>query len=113
MPEIIRLLNQAVAYDPTFLLAYCELARANAYVYRLGIDQTPARVALAEAASNTASRLAPARAEPHLAAAWVAYHCQLDYEKALTEAGIARRGLPNNPSVFSLPAYIARRQGRW
>ena len=46
MREIIRLRDQAVAYDPTFLLAYCELARANAYVYHLGVDHSPARVAL-------------------------------------------------------------------
>ena len=113
MHEIIRLLDQAVAYDPTFLLAYCELARANAYVYHLRVDHSPARLALAEEARNIALRLGPARAEPHLAAAWVAYHCYRDYEKALAEVGIARRGLPNNASVFSLPAYIARRQGRW
>ena len=113
MHEIIRLLDQAVAYDPTFLLAYCELARANAYVYHLRVDHSPARLALAEEARNIALRLGPARAEPHLAAAWVAYHCHRDYEKALIEVGIAQRGLPNNASVFSLPAYIARRQGRW
>jgi tetratricopeptide (TPR) repeat protein len=57
--------------------------------------------------------LAPDRGEPHLAAAWVAYHCYLDYETALAEVAIAKRGLPNNASVFSLPAYIARRQGHW
>jgi serine/threonine protein kinase/Flp pilus assembly protein TadD len=113
MHEIIRLLDQAVAYDPTFLLAYCELARANAYVYHLGVDHSPARLALAEEARNIALRVGAARAEPHLAAAWVAYHCYRDYEKALIEVGIAKRGLPNNASVFSLPAYIARRQGRW
>src|SRR5882724_5087434 len=32
MREVTRLLDQAVAYDPIFLLAYCELARAHAYV---------------------------------------------------------------------------------
>jgi serine/threonine-protein kinase len=113
MREITRLLDQAVAYDPTFLLAYCELARAHATVYFWGIDRTPARVALAKAARDAALRLGPARAESHLAAAWVAYHCFLDYEAALSEVTIARRGLPNDASVFSLSAYIARRQGHW
>ena len=69
-------------------------------VYHLGVDHTPARLALAEEARNIALRLAPKRAEPHLAAAWVAYHCHRDYGKALTEVGIARRGLPNNEAVF-------------
>jgi serine/threonine-protein kinase len=113
LPEIIRLLDQAVAHDPTFLLAYCELARTHAGVYWFGKDRTPARVALAEKARNTALRLAPDRGEPHLAAAWVAYHCYLDYETALSEVAIARRGLPNDASVFWLPAYVARRRGHW
>ena len=113
MREIIRLLDQAVAYDPTFLLAYCSLAGAHAYVYHLGVDQSPARVALAKEARDAALRLGPDRAEPHLAAAEVAFHCDLDYETALAEVAIAQRGLPNDASVFSLPAYIARRQGHW
>jgi len=113
MREIIRLLDQAVAHDPTFLLAYCSLAGAHAYVYHLGVDQTPARVALAKEARDAALRLDPDRAEPHLAAAEVAFHCDLDYKTALAEVAIAQRGLPNDASVFSLPAYITRRQGHW
>jgi serine/threonine protein kinase/TolB-like protein/Flp pilus assembly protein TadD len=113
MHEIIRLLDQAVAYDPTFLLAYCSLAGAHAYVYHLGVDQSPARVALAKEARDAALRLGPDRAEPHLAAAEVAFHCDLDYETALAEVAIAQRGLPNDASVFSLPAYVTRRQGHW
>ena len=113
MHEIIRLLDQAIAYDPTFLLAYCSLAGAHAYVYHLGVDQSPARVALAKEARDAALRLGPDRAEPHLAAAEVAFHCDLDYETALVEVAIAQRGLPNDASVFSLPAYVTRRQGHW
>jgi TolB-like protein/Tfp pilus assembly protein PilF len=111
--QTIQLLNQAVAHDPTFLLAYCELARAHAYLYFLGTDHTPARVALAIEARDAALRLAPKRGETHLAAAWVAYHCYLDYETALTEVAIARRGLPNDASIFDITAFITRRQGQW
>ncbi len=77
MREETRLLDQAVAYDPTFLLAYCELAQAHAYAYHLGVDRTPARVALAKAARDAALRLSSDRGEPHLAAAEVAFHCNL------------------------------------
>ncbi|PYL75133.1 MAG: hypothetical protein DMF26_08975 [Verrucomicrobia bacterium] len=111
--EIVRLLDQAVANDPTFLLAYCELARTHAYLYFLGIDHSSSRVALAKAARDAALRLAPDRGEPHLAAAYVAYWCYRDYETALTELAIARRGLPNNPQVFEITAAIDRRQGHW
>jgi len=113
MREVIRLLDQAVAHDPTFVLAYCELARAHSYVHFLGIDHTSSRVALAKEARDVALRLGPDRAEPHLAAAMVAYHCYRDYDTALAEIAIAQRGLPNDGSIFSLPAYIARRQGHW
>src|SRR5205823_1305752 len=43
----IHLLDQAVAHDPAFYLAYCELARAHEHLYFLGADHTPARVAQA------------------------------------------------------------------
>ena len=111
--QTIRLLDQAVALDPTFLLAYCQLARAQVYLYFLGVDPSPARVALAEEARDTALRLGPDRPEPHLAAAWVAYQGYLDYETALNEVRIAQRGLPNDVAVFEITAFIARRQGHW
>jgi TolB-like protein/class 3 adenylate cyclase/Tfp pilus assembly protein PilF len=111
--KVIRLLDQAVARDPTFLLARCDLARAHGYVYFSGVDHSPARLALANEALGTALQLGPDRGEPHLAAAWIAYQCHRDYETALSELAIARRRLPNNPSVFQLPGFIARRQGDW
>jgi TolB-like protein/class 3 adenylate cyclase len=111
--QMIDLLNQAVAHDPDFLLAYCLLARAHAYLYFTGADRTRARVVLAEQALNAAVGLAPHREEPHLAAAWVAYHCYRDYDKALAELAVAREGLPNESAAFSLPAFIARRRGQW
>ena len=111
--EIVRLLNQAVAYDPTFLLAYCELAQAHVGLYFNRGDHTPARLALAKAARDAALRLGPDSGEAHLAAAWVAYNGYRDYETALTEVGIARRALPNDVSVLDITAHIARRQGHW
>jgi serine/threonine protein kinase/tetratricopeptide (TPR) repeat protein len=111
--ERIRLLDQAVAYDPTFLLAYCELAEAHVGLYFSGGDHTPARLVLAEKARDTALRLGPDSGEAHLAAAWVAYNGYRDYETALTEVGIARRALPNDVSVLDITAHIARRQGHW
>jgi TolB-like protein/class 3 adenylate cyclase/Tfp pilus assembly protein PilF len=109
----IRLLEQAVARDPKFLLAQCDLARAQAYLYFVGFDHSPARFTLAKEALSKALDLGPDRGESHLAAAWTAYHCHRDYETALSELAIAERRLPNDPSVFELPGYIARRQGDW
>ena len=111
--EAIRLLNQAVAYDPTFLVAYCELANVHIWLYFNAGDHTLARLELAKAARDTALRLGPERGEAHLAAAWVAYQGYRDYETALNEAAIARRALPNDPSILGMTAHIARRQGHW
>jgi TolB-like protein/Flp pilus assembly protein TadD len=112
-PQAVRLLNQAIAHDPTFLLAYCQLANAHDMLYFVGLDHTPARLALAHEALAKALQLGPDRGEPHLAAARVFYHCYRDYEKALAELAIARRKLPNDSYVFELSAAIARRQGQW
>ena len=109
--QAIGLLDQAVAHDPTFLLAYCLLSRIHAYLYFVGFDHTAARVALAKEARDAALRLGPNRGEPHLAAAYVAYWCYLDYETSLAEVDIARRRLPNDTAVYEITSLIARRQG--
>ena len=111
--QTIQLLEQAVAHDANFLLAYCLLARAHAYIYFSGIDHSANRRTIAQEAVDTALRMGPRRAEPRLAAAFVAYQCFRDYDSAAAELAVARQGLPNDPTAFSLPAFIARRQGNW
>ena len=52
--QAVDLLNQAVARDPSFFDAYCQLAWAHDGVYILGYDHTSARLALADAAVQAA-----------------------------------------------------------
>jgi serine/threonine-protein kinase len=106
------LLNQALARDPSFFLAQCQLAYTHDNLYFLGIDHTPTRLAQAEAAVQAAFRLQPDAGEAHLARAEHLYRAYLDYDKALAELEIARRTLPNDPRVFELLGYIARRQNK-
>jgi len=113
MLQIIDLLNQAVARDPSFLQAYCLLAGAHDQLYFYGLDHTPARLAAAEAAVEKAFRIRPNAGEAHLARAFHLYDGYLDYDGALTELEIARRSLPNDPRIFSVMGYIQRREGRW
>ncbi len=110
--QAVELLDQAVARDPKFLLAYCHLANANDRLY-LNYDHTPARLALADAAVKTALRLRPDSGEAHLALAEHLYRGYLDYDRARAEIAIARRTLPNDPLLFALLGFIDRRQGRW
>jgi serine/threonine-protein kinase len=115
-PKLLQaadLLNQAVARDPSFFEAYCQLAYAHGALYFLGFDHTPARLALAEAAVQAAFRLRPDAGEAHLARAWNLYRGYLDYDGAVAELEVARQTLPNEPRVFELKGYIERRQGRW
>jgi tetratricopeptide (TPR) repeat protein len=107
------LLNQAVARDPAFVQAYCQLAWTHDLLYLFGIDHTPGRLALANAAVQAAFRLRPDAGEVHLARAQNLYRGYLDYDGALAELEIARQTLPNDSRIFELKGYIARRQGRW
>ena len=107
------LLNQAVARDPSFVQAYCQLAWTNDLLYLFGLDHTPARLALADAAVQAAFRLRPDAGEVHLARAQDLYRGYLDYDGALAELEIARQTLPNDSRIFELKGYIARRQGNW
>jgi serine/threonine-protein kinase len=107
------LLNQAIARDPSFFQAYCQLAYTHDQLYFLGLDHTPARLALAEAAIQAAFRLRPDAGEAHLARAENLYRGYLDYEGALAELAAASETLPNSPRVFALKGYIQRRQARW
>ena len=77
-----------------------------------GSDHTPARLALAEAAVQAATRLRPDAAETHLARAQYLYNGLRDYAGALAELEIARRALPNDPRLFELTGYILRRRGQ-
>jgi TolB-like protein/class 3 adenylate cyclase/Tfp pilus assembly protein PilF len=111
--QAVDLLNQAVARDPSFFDAHCQLAYAHDALYFFGYDHTSARLALAEAALQAASRLRPDAGETHLARGWNLYWAYGDYDGALAELEIARQTLPNDPRIFQLTGYIQRRQGHW
>ncbi len=109
--EGIELLNQALARDPSFFAAQCQLAYAHDSLYASGLDHTPERLALAEAAVQAAFRLRPDAGEAHLARANHLYDAYRDYDGALAELDIVRSTMPNAPQIFELTGYIARRRG--
>ena len=111
--EAVRLLNLAIERDPTFALAYYELAHAHDLLYFLGTDHTPARLAMADAAIQSLVRLRPDSGEAHLAFAKHLYWGYLDYDRARKELDLAKKSLPNDPLPFLLAGYIDRRQSRW
>jgi TolB-like protein/Tfp pilus assembly protein PilF len=112
LQQAIELLNQAVARDPTFSDAYYQLVYAHCYAYSVIGNHTPARLTLAEAALQAASRLRPEAGETHRARATYLYSCLRDYNGALAELEVARRTLPNDPRIFELIGYTLRRRGQ-
>src|SRR5213080_2880753 len=108
LSEAVELLNKAVARDPNFFLAYCQLALAHDL-----IGDTPERLALAKSAIDSAFRLRPDSGEAHLALACHLFLGYSDYDRARAELALAQQSLPNNPQIYDLAGSIDRSQRRW
>ena len=113
LTQAVQLLDQAVARDPLFFLAYGELAGAHDRIYFLGFDHTDARLKLSETAIQSIRRLRPDSGETHLALAQHLYWAYQDYDRAREELAISRHTLPNESRIPLLSGYIYRRQGLW
>jgi TolB-like protein/tRNA A-37 threonylcarbamoyl transferase component Bud32/Flp pilus assembly protein TadD len=111
--QAVQLLDQAVARDPLFFDAYCQLAGAHDRIYFLGFDHTDARLKLSETSLQSLRRLRPESGETHLALAQHYYWAYADYDRAKAELVAARRNLPNESRIPLLTGYIDRRQGHW
>src|SRR6266576_3053910 len=111
--QSVQLLEQAVARDPSFFDAYCQLAGAHDRIYFIGFDHTEARLKLAETAIQSIRSRRPDSGEVHLARAQHLYWGYRDYERAQQELVAARRTLPNESRIPLMAGYIDRRQGRW
>jgi TolB-like protein/Flp pilus assembly protein TadD len=111
--EAIGLLREAVARDPSFVLAYYQIAHAHDQMYLLEFDHTQNRLDLANAAIQSVERLRPDSGEAHLALAKHLYWGYRDYDHARQALAAAKRALPNDPLPFLLTGYIDRREGRW
>jgi serine/threonine protein kinase/Tfp pilus assembly protein PilF len=113
LSEAVPLLDQAIERDPAFALAYYEIAQAHDQLFFAGIGHTPARLAMADAAIQSLTRLLPNSGEAHLALAKHLYWGYLDYDHAREELKLAQKSLPNEPLIFEILGFIDRRQGRW
>jgi serine/threonine-protein kinase len=116
--ERVVLLDQAVARDPQFVLAYCDLAKAHDTLYRTrqsatSEDRSVDHRALAESALEKARRLDPDAGPVHLTLAEHLFLSVNDLEQARVEVEFARRTLPNSAELESIAGTIARAQGRW
>jgi serine/threonine-protein kinase len=113
LPQAAQLLDEAVARDPQFLLAWCLLSRVHGALYWTGHDRTQARLDLANVAVQTALRLQPDTGEAHRALGTYYYYGFRDYARARSELAVARRTLPNDAEIFLYTGLIDRREGHW
>lgn len=113
LPQAAQLLDEAVARDPQFLLAWCLLSRVHGALYWTGHDRTQPRLDLANVAVQTALRLQPEAGEAHRALATYYYYGFRDYARARSELAVARRTLPNDAEIFLYTGLIDRREGHW
>ena len=107
-----ELYEKAIQLDPTFALAQARVSHLQSWTF-YAIEPLPVRAEKARAAANQAVRLQPDLPESHLAMGYVHYYIDRDYDRALNELALARRGLPNDAGVFRAMAAIQRRQGKW
>ncbi len=114
----IALLEQALARDANFVLAYCELANWHDDFYFQGNIGPPEELAidhrsLAEVAMEKARKLQPDSGAVHRQLALHALKINNNLEEAETQVELARRMLPNNAQVEMIAGRVARRQDRW
>jgi TolB-like protein/Flp pilus assembly protein TadD len=107
-----QLFEQATKLDPNFALAFAGLSMVESWLYHSS-DPVPPRREKARTAANEALRLQPDLPEGHLALGFSYYYGDRDYERALAEFEIAKRGLPNEAQAYMAIGAIQRRQGRW
>src|SRR5216110_1042216 len=107
-----QLFEQATKLDPNFAAAFAGLSIVESWAYH-SFDPLPARREKARTAANEALRLQPDLPEAHLALGFSYYYGDRDYERALAEFEIAKRGLPNEARAYMAIGAIQRRQGRW
>src|SRR2546426_4250560 len=106
------LFEQAIKLDPNFAAAFAGLSMVESWAYH-SFDPLPARREKARLNADEALRLQPDLPEGHLALGFSYYYGDRDYERALAEFEIAKRGLPNEAQAYMAMGAIQRRQGRW
>jgi TolB-like protein/Flp pilus assembly protein TadD len=106
------LFEQAIKLDPNFAAAFAGLSMVESWVYH-SFDPVPSRREKARLNAEQALRLQPDLPEAHLALGFSYYYGDRDYERALNEFDIARRGLPNESQAYMAIGAIQRRQGKW
>jgi TolB-like protein/Tfp pilus assembly protein PilF len=107
-----QLYERAIELDPKFALAMARYSQLESWIVH-DRENTVARREKARVLAERALQLQPDLPEAHLALGFSYYYGDNDYDAALKEFEIARRGLPNESEVYLAIGAIQRRQGKW
>jgi TolB-like protein/tRNA A-37 threonylcarbamoyl transferase component Bud32 len=111
LEEAELLLTSAVKKDPSFVLAYTQLAQLHTQMYNWGNDRTDRRLALGLEAAQQALRLNPDLPEGEIALGNYYLRGSRDYVTAGLHFWRALALTPNNPDALQALAHLERRQG--
>jgi protein kinase/serine/threonine-protein kinase len=106
------LYERAIELDPKFALAIARYSELQSWI-AIYVDRAPSRKEKARSLAERALELEPDLPEGHLALGLSHYYGDRNYDAALREFEIARRGLPNDAEVHFFLGAIQRRQGKW
>jgi Tetratricopeptide repeat len=112
-----QLLEQAVARDQKFALAFALLSRTHTHLAEM-YEPTPAHIEKAKQCVEQALRLEPDLPEAHIAMAQYLWQAQgvfgeSDLSGALREFETALRGLPGSAELYTFIGRVQRKQGKW
>jgi TolB-like protein/Flp pilus assembly protein TadD len=107
-----QLYQRAIELDSNFALAIARYSQLQSWFLN-DVERTPERREKARTLAERALQLQPDLPEAHMALGFSYYYGDKNYEAALREFEIARRGLPNESEVYLAIGAIQRRQGKW
>ena len=110
--EAIGFYERAVQLDPNFALAWARLSRAQAFLYKVGVDTTPpSRRDAAKSALENAQRLEPNSPETLLALGYYQYWVLGDYGLAKTTLKELSKLLPGNSEIPAALGHVTQQGG--
>src|SRR5207253_6030080 len=110
--EAIGFYERAVQLDPNFAVAWARLSRAQAFLYKDGVDTTPpTRRDAAKSALENAQRLEPNSPETLLALGYYQYWVLGDYGLAKTTFKELSKLLPGNSEIPAALGHVTQRAG--
>jgi TolB-like protein len=113
----VELLEKAIQRDPSFALAYCELAKTHIDLSSMVAEpENRSQMELANKAAETAVRMRPDLGEAHLELARYYFYSGVStnsYDRAREELAVVRRKLPNNAEALTIEGRIGRHENRW